>query len=102
MMRLFLRGVWRGLDTTNICASITNYDASFWALNEADCNIVIERQVEAYETYLVVGLYFGAIVYVLWCLPNVIRHVAGWRRSAPRPSLHHAQKPSPPLDSGSC
>ena len=45
MLYLYQFGIWRGLNSSDICAALTNYDSRFWAAARGDCSVIIDRQV---------------------------------------------------------
>ena len=64
----YVYGYWRGLDTTNICTSLSHYDSDFWRAQPQACNDIIDRQVHSFSVYIIASLYFPFLAYLLYHL----------------------------------
>lgn len=98
MLWFYEKGHWRGLERSAICASLQNYDASFWQAHQEACDEIISRQVDSNVVTVITGVYLLLLVYTC---ASVIRYSAKrLLSSAQRPTivcLH--ETPGPILES---
>ena len=43
MLYFYEQGHWKGMEREAICASLQNFDASFWRIHPEACNEIITR-----------------------------------------------------------
>lgn len=65
----YVYGYWRGLETSSICASLSHYDADFWRRHDADCALIIDRQVHSLIVWILTGVY---LVTLTWSLVSSV------------------------------
>lgn len=92
----YLNGHWRGLDSSSVCASLTNYDAAFWQHNEQACSEIINRQVHAVSVTVMTIVYFVLLTYAtLGLLQCGLQSCSRFALA----SLHRLRKSEQPTDS---
>lgn len=45
MRYFYIHGHWRGIGESDVCASLSHYDADFWRTQPTACGQIIDRQV---------------------------------------------------------
>ena len=63
-LRLFYQHgpIWKGTALPDACAQITRVDASFWAEQPQQCQLMFDRQFTSFSTGIGVTLYFACML----------------------------------------
>jgi len=101
MRYFYTYGYWRGLEDSNICASLSHYDAAFWHTHTQACDQIIGRQVHAFNVSAVTLLYFILLTYSLIGGLSLASSLAARlpsllcrRRQSQKPPPEHQSPPS--------
>lgn len=78
-------GFWEGKESEGICSQLSNVPASFWADHRTECETLIERKLDSIVVatsvslyvgvVMVVGLYFGAWLFIVRPVTSEIRRM---------------------------
>lgn len=66
--QLYFRALWTNRALPDICAALTNHDASFWTDHSADCMLIIDRNFDGLLAMVQCALYVAVwLVGFWWC-----------------------------------